>query len=356
MTPLALWRRQILTIVSLEWKKTLFARRGLWVFALAFLPALLIYLSALNLRNHRDELQRILLNNPTAAATTANIQIGMPFDRVSSILTGANLNFTTITRANRRTIIRYSDGVSSWDLIFVNGKLTDRTDRSLPALNDRIRQFAAIFQYFFLRLAIFFGCVGIFINLFRGEMLDQSLHHYLLAPVRRDVLLIGKYLSGLLSTILLFGSSTALQFFFLLYAYPGPESASYMATNGWSHFFNYLGVTALACVGYGSVFLASGIVLRNPLIPATIILFWEASNWFLPELLKKFSIIYYLQALCPVVAPISPDVPDAFKMLVTTTASIPTPLAILGILIISTAVLALAALSIRKLEINYSSD
>ena len=40
--------------------------------------------------------------------------------------------------------------------------------------------FAGVFQFFFLRLAIFFGCLGIFMNLFRGEMLDKSLHFYLL--------------------------------------------------------------------------------------------------------------------------------------------------------------------------------
>ncbi|MFN7543677.1 MAG: hypothetical protein ACK5TN_12905, partial [Acidobacteriota bacterium] len=73
MTPLALWRRQILTIVALEWKKTLFARRGLWVFALAFLPAVLLYFSALNTRNNRADLQRILAQSPAAAATTASI-------------------------------------------------------------------------------------------------------------------------------------------------------------------------------------------------------------------------------------------------------------------------------------------
>ena len=59
--------------------------------------------------------------------------------------------------------------------------------------------FAGVFQFFFIRLAVFFGCLGIFMNLFRGEMLDKSLHFYLLAPIRREILLIGKYLAGLLA-------------------------------------------------------------------------------------------------------------------------------------------------------------
>ena len=59
--------------------------------------------------------------------------------------------------------------------------------------------FATSFQFYFLRLAVFFGCVGIFINLFRGEMLSKSLHFYMLTPMRREVLLAGKYLAGLLA-------------------------------------------------------------------------------------------------------------------------------------------------------------
>ena len=64
--------------------------------------------------------------------------------------------------------------------------------------------FAGIFQFFYLRIAIFFGCVGIFVNLFRGEMLDKSLHYYLLAPIRREVLLAGKFVSGLVAAITIF--------------------------------------------------------------------------------------------------------------------------------------------------------
>ncbi len=356
MTGLSLWRRQILTIVGLEWKKTLFARRGLWVYALALFPAFIFLMSAINIRNNRAELQRITAAAPNATAATAAIRDGMSIDEVTKILSDAKVDYSNVRRGNKRAFVRYSDGVSSWDLRFFEGKLVERRDRSQPRLNDRIREFAAIYQYFFVRLAIFFGCVGIFMNLFRGEMLDQSLHHYLLAPVRREVLMIGKYVSGLVATILIFGTSTALQFFFMLYAYPGPEAEAYMSSVGWGHFFNYLGVTAMACVGYGSLFLASGILLRNPLIPAALILFWEGSNWLLPELLKKFSVIYYLQALCPVVAPIRPDVPEAFKLLIPTAAPIPGPVAILGIVVIATATLSLASVYIRKIEINYSSD
>ena len=101
--------------------------------------------------------------------------------------------------------------------------------RSTATLGQDTYVFAGVFQFFFLRLAIFFGCLGIFMNLFRGEMLDKSLHFYLLAPVRREVLLVGKYLAGLLAATVIFTSSTALQLAALLSRF---DSATI------SHFFN----------------------------------------------------------------------------------------------------------------------
>src|SRR5438132_2431542 len=44
--------------------------------------------------------------------------------------------------------------------------------------------FATVFQFFFLRLAVFFGCVGVFMNLFRGEMVETLLYNYPLTPIR----------------------------------------------------------------------------------------------------------------------------------------------------------------------------
>ena len=38
--------------------------------------------------------------------------------------------------------------------------------------------------------------MGIFSNLFRGEMLEKTLHYYYLTPLRRELLVAGKYLGG----------------------------------------------------------------------------------------------------------------------------------------------------------------
>ena len=47
---------------------------------------------------------------------------------------------------------------------------------------------AVIFQVYYLRLGLFFGCMGLFTWLFRGEIVEKSLHYYFLSPLRREVL------------------------------------------------------------------------------------------------------------------------------------------------------------------------
>jgi len=41
---------------------------------------------------------------------------------------------------------------------------------------------ATIFQGVYLRGSLFFGCMGLFIWLFRGEIVEKSLHYYFLSP------------------------------------------------------------------------------------------------------------------------------------------------------------------------------
>ncbi len=125
---------------------------------------------------------------------------------------------------------------------------------------------------------------------------------------------------------------------------------------GWHHIGAYLGVTALACLGYGSVFLAAGLLFRNPIIPAATVLLWESANLFLPAALKKISVIFYLQSMCPVVAPPSKDMPALLALLISSAEATPAWLATLGLFALTAVILAVASLQARKLEINYSSD
>jgi ABC-type transport system involved in multi-copper enzyme maturation permease subunit len=206
--------------------------------------------------------------------------------------------------------------------------------------------FANLYEGLILRTVVFFGTAWIFMNLFRGEVVDRSLHYYFLSPVRREVLVCGKYLSGLVASLVLFMLSTAGS---LLFLYIGLGSSNYFFNGpGKGQAFGYLGITALGCVGYGAAFLVIGLFFRNPIIPALLIYGWEFINFLLPPVLKKISIIHYLHSLAPVPVPEGP-----FAMVAEPT---PAYLSIPGLLIVTAAVLALASFQIRRMEINYGGE
>jgi hypothetical protein len=112
----------------------------------------------------------------------------------------------------------------------------------------------------------------------------------------------------------------------------------------------------LGCVGYGSVFLAAGLLMRNPIIPAAILLFWESINGFLPEILQKLSVLYYLQSLCPVPAPTDKDVPPLVQLLLAPAAPASHFGAIVGLLAVTVLVLWVACLAIRRMQVSYGTE
>src|SRR6266852_673579 len=98
----------------------------------------------------------------------------------------------------------------------------------MPATEDFTnlsRIFAWIYGGLILRTVVFFGCAWIFMNLFRGEMVDRSLHYYFLSAVRRDVLVAGKYLSGLLTSIILFTTVTVVCMLLVFFSHYYAESS-----------------------------------------------------------------------------------------------------------------------------------
>src|ERR1043166_5111362 len=132
--------------------------------------------------------------------------------------------------------------------------------------------FANLYEGMILRTVVFFGCAWIFMNLFRGEVVDKSLHYYFLSPVRREVLVAGKYISGLIASTVLFVSTTALSLFFIYVPRGYDASMQYLFDGpGMNQALTYFGIVILACLGYGAFFLAIGLFLRNPIIPSLLI-------------------------------------------------------------------------------------
>jgi ABC-type transport system involved in multi-copper enzyme maturation permease subunit len=270
-----LWAVQLAAILRIEIKKTLWMRRSIWIYLLAFAPAAIFGIDAMmsNMSHH-------------------------------------------------------------W------------------GVGERTHLFAYVFQIFYLRVGIFFGCMGLFTWLFRGEIVEKSLHYYFLAPVRREILVAGKFVAGLITTTIVFGGSVLLGFIFA-YSRFGRAGHDFVFNGpGLSHLISYLLVTVLACLGFGSIFLALSLLFKNPILPGAAVLLWESFHAVAPPLLQKFSVTFYLKQLSPVTIP-----PDGLMALFTVMAEPVSPwLAIPGLLILSAAILVFAAYRIRRTEISYLAD
>ena len=371
---------QVKAVVRLEMRKTFFARRGLWIYVLAALPVFLFVAYALAQASfqHRTadiarQGERRLTYQDLLAAKP-----GMTREELVGILGKPPEAFhrTEHRDENRRRVdgaegneaeqsaatvlhedYHYADGLNDLFVGMEDGKVQSVNIREGSNPGQESIMFAGVFQFFFLRLAICFGCLGIFMNLFRGEILDRSLHFYFLAPIRREVLMAGKFLAGLLATCTIFVTSEVLQTIAFLWHFPPSVRDVYLYHNhGLEHAAIYVGVTVLACVGYGAFFLVAGMMFRNPILPALAILVWEFINPFLPGILKQFSVIYYLKSLCPVDIPIAPGTSPLLALLISNSDPVSAPVAVLGILVVATIALYASSVQVRRMEINYTTE
>lgn len=283
-----------------------------------------------------------------------NIQVSTEGKTFTTVETSTGAGFVE-ERTEYRQIV-YFDGRRQAQLLFVDGKL-DRRDvsRLLNFEEDRMI-LAGIFQFFYLRLGVFFGCLGMFMYLFRGEMTNRTLHFWFLAPARREVLLAGKYAAGLIAAAVIFGGGALLAFAAMLWPHDPVEVQAYWNAGGLGHLFWYGAAAVLGCVGYGSVFMAVGLYVRNPIIPAAVLLAWEGAAAILPHVLQKMSVLYYLQSLCPVPAPMDADAPALFRLLASPAAPASRAGAILGLLALSAFVLWIASLAVRRMQISYGTE
>jgi hypothetical protein len=378
------WWEQIKAVIRLEMKKTFFAKRGIWIYVVALLPVLLFiaYAIAASTQQHGRANLAGKSERPLTYQDLQAVKPGMTAEEVVTLLGKPPLRFQW--KEDRRvepekatendsegeqkperekTVevqhedYHYSDGQNDLFVGLENGKVVGIHLQEGNNLGQDTIMFAGVFQFFFLRLAIFFGCLGIFMNLFRGEILDRSLHFYFLAPIRREVVMAGKFLAGLLATCTIFATSEVLQTVaFLWHFSPSARDLYLYQDHGLEHAAIYLGVTVLACIGYGAFFLVAGMLFKNPILPAAAILIWEGINPFLPGILKQFSVIYYLKSLCPVDIPAEPGTPPLLALLISNSDPVSAPVAVLGVLAVALVALYASSLQVRRMEINYTTE
>ena len=207
-------------------------------------------------------------------------------------------------------------------------------------------------QLYYFRLGIFFACMGVFTWLFRGEMVDRTLHYQFLAPIRREVLIVGKFLAGAVVAIALF-ETAIFACFYLTYSRFGSAGTSYVFDGpGLGQLGSYLLATALACLGYGAVFLALSLLFKNPIVPGVVIMGWETIAPIFPSWAQRLSVTFYLKHLCPVNLPVTGPL-----AIFTVVAEPVSPLtAVLGLLCLTIAILVLSCFLIHRMEITYTAE
>lgn len=226
-------------------------------------------------------------------------------------------------------------------------RLHPNFDTDEQQVTEATQFFSILYQIYALRVALFLACVAVFGNMIRREVLDRTLHYYFLTPMRRELLVLAKYLTGLAITVPLFLLSTLVAFAISYLPHDGVQEFLFRGP-GLGHLGSYLLVTVLGCIGYGAVFLLFGSLFKSPAIPALAVMGWEGIHFLLPPLLKKISVIHYLQSLCPV-----PMSEGPFAIL----ADAPSPwISIPGLLILAVLLVGIAGWKIRGMEVMYEEE
>lgn len=214
----------------------------------------------------------------------------------------------------------------------------------------------ATFFQVYLRFSIYLSALLMFMSLFRSELLERSLHYYFLTPVRREVLVAGKYLSALISAWIAFFIGTVALYLLTCLPWGLGELGRYLFSGpGLGNLTAYVVTALLAVAGYGAVFMLAGQYFKNPVIPGIAIWLWELLNPLLPATLKKISVVFYLQSFYPVPPPDTAmgGLLNFFKVL---TEPPPAWLSVLGLIVFTGLVLLAAGWRARHMEVIYGDD
>ena len=207
--------------------------------------------------------------------------------------------------------------------------------------------YANLFHFFELRFAFFMGSAAVFTQLFRGDILEKTLHFYLLVPARREVIAVGKYVAGVAFVSVLFVISTV-GTHLLIYAPSSEFGAFFLEGPGLSHLLRYVAVALLAGIVYGALFMLVGVRFKNSGVVTVGLLAWESLSFALPSTFQMFSVVHYFQGLLPVAVDRGP-----FAVL---SEPVPSILGIPALLAATAAFLAASGWLVRSTQVTYSAD
>jgi ABC-type transport system involved in multi-copper enzyme maturation permease subunit len=137
-------------------------------------------------------------------------------------------------------------------------------------------------------LGVFYGT-----SLIADEVEDKTITYLFTRPIARGAVLAGKYLAYLVCTVFVVLPSVVLVYL-LIVPLKGSLGAAF------PDLLKDLLLLALGLGAYGAVFAFVGSAFKRPLLIGLIFVFgWEQAVLAFPGYLKKFTVMYYLQALVP---------------------------------------------------------
>lgn len=186
-------------------------------------------------------------------------------------------------------------------------------------------------------LGVFYGTA-----LIADEVDDKTITYLFTRPIRRGSVLIGKYLAYLGCTVLLILPSVVLVYFLIVPLGGGSVGRAFPSL------LTDLGMLAAGLATYGALFAFVGARLKRPLVIGLVFAFgWEPGVLLFPGYLKHLTVAYYLQALVPHTMPDDSAISILLQVF-RDVPTMPTSLASLAIITVSTLWLAARAVEIRE--------
>jgi ABC-2 type transport system permease protein len=169
---------------------------------------------------------------------------------------------------------------------------------ALPRVNGAVVNGAAMFGMMIWLLYIRFivPVLGVFYgtSLIADEIDDRTITYLFVRPIPRAAVLVGKYLSYLMCTVLLVLPSVVIVYFLVVPIAGGSIGGEFLSL------LADLGMLAAGLAAYGAVFALVGARVKRPLVVGLVFAFgWEPAVLIFPGYLKRATVAYYLQALVP---------------------------------------------------------
>lgn len=144
------------------------------------------------------------------------------------------------------------------------------------------------FQFLIPIMALFLGN-----SIISEELENKTLHYLTSSSIKKSSIILGKYLSYSLISLIIINLSLLLMFVVSLFF-------NSFNTKEFSMTINFMLVSIPSFFAYFSLFLFASTILKKPAIVGIIYLFgWEVLIQFLPGSTQRFSVNHYMNSLLP---------------------------------------------------------